>query len=66
MGVAKEKVVESGCCLRESQTVQSNRSTDHHGKKKGAPSYFAFAVSTSKPYIYNALDVSSSKIELIW
>ena len=49
------------------QTVESNCSADRVRKMR-PPSYFAFDAGSSKfiLYFYNALDVSSPKMELIW
>ena len=49
------------------QTVESNDSADQVRKKR-LPSYFAVAAWTSNFILnfYNALDVSSPKMKLIW
>ena len=66
---SKNQVVILGISTFEKleKTVESNRSADKVRKKR-SPSYFAIAARTSKfiLYAYNALDVSSSKMELIW
>ena len=49
---------------KSKKTVESNHLADRVRKKR-LSSYFAVATRTSNFYFYNALDVSSPKMELI-
>ena len=53
--------------IKSEKTSESNRLADS-ARKKRLSSYFTVAATTSNfiLHIYNALDVSSQKIELIW
>ena len=66
---SKNQVVLLGISIFEKseKTMESNRSADSIRKKRQL-SYLLFATWTSNfiLYSYNALDVSSPKMELIW